>query len=165
MAESGSDRIVPLDKLKGFKIAKRDHDPRKWEVLASDGRSVGKVNDLLIDTRAQKVRYLDVRLKKGLVDSEHTVHVLVPIGNARLHPDDKRVYVEQMDAETFTRLPEYGQEPLTREHEDFLRQRIDSAYRPGTVPEEEYYEDRMYDAERFNREAPSPSEGEQPPPA
>jgi sporulation protein YlmC with PRC-barrel domain len=165
MAESGSDRIVPLDKLKGFKIAKGNHDVRKWEVLASDGRTVGKVNDLLIDTRAQQVRYLDVRLKKDVIDSDHTAHVLVPIGNARLQPDDKRVYVEQMDTGAFARLPEYGQEPLTREHEDFLRQRIDSAYKPGSVPEEEYYDDRMYDAERFNREAPPPSENEPPPPA
>ncbi|MGH7458198.1 MAG: PRC-barrel domain-containing protein [Longimicrobiaceae bacterium] len=124
------DRVVPLGKLKDYKVSKGDTDVRKWEMVASDGRTVGNVHDLLVDLRSEKVRYLDVRLKKGTVDSDRETHVLVPMANARFHEDDKRVYVEGIDYDDFARLPEYGHEPLTREQEEFLRQRMEGPTPP-----------------------------------
>ena len=76
VARSG---IVPLKELDDFKVAKGDPDVRGWDVIAADGTEVGEVEELLVDTAALKVRYLDVELDKDLVNAKDR-HVLVPIG-------------------------------------------------------------------------------------
>lgn len=59
-------RVTPLRNLRGYRIAEGDPDVRGWEVVGGDGRRIGSVNDLLVDTAEGKVRYLDVQLDKGL---------------------------------------------------------------------------------------------------
>jgi len=59
--------IAPLKDLKDYKVAKDDPDVRGWQVLGRDERTVGKVNDLLADTAAMRVRYLDVELDRDLL--------------------------------------------------------------------------------------------------
>ncbi|HJX29551.1 MAG TPA: PRC-barrel domain-containing protein [Thermoanaerobaculia bacterium] len=51
----------------GYKVAEGDPDVRGWDVMDRDGNRIGEVDDLLVDTRALKVRYLEVRLDRGLV--------------------------------------------------------------------------------------------------
>jgi len=66
-------QIAPLKELKDYKVAKEDPDVRGWMVLGRDGRTVGKVHDLLVDTGAMRVRYLDVDLDNDLLASAPTV--------------------------------------------------------------------------------------------
>ncbi|HEX5759384.1 MAG TPA: PRC-barrel domain-containing protein [Thermoanaerobaculia bacterium] len=54
--------VTPLSQLPGHRVAEGDPDVRGWEVVANDGRAVGRVRDLLVDVGAMKVRYLDVEL-------------------------------------------------------------------------------------------------------
>lgn len=58
-------RIVPLSDLHGHKVASGDPDVRGWPVVAGDGRTVGRVDGLLVDTAKMRVRYLDVILDLG----------------------------------------------------------------------------------------------------
>jgi sporulation protein YlmC with PRC-barrel domain len=57
--------IVPLRDMRDFQVASGDPDVRGWDVIANDGRSLGKVHELLVDTGAQRVRYLDVELERA----------------------------------------------------------------------------------------------------
>lgn len=59
-------RVAALRNLRGYKIAEGDPDVRGWEVAGGDGLRIGTVNDLLVDTVAGKVRYLDIELDPGL---------------------------------------------------------------------------------------------------
>jgi hypothetical protein len=59
-------RVKPLRDLRGYRVAEGDPDVRSWEVVGGDGRRIGTVNDLLVDTAEGKVRYLDVQLDTGL---------------------------------------------------------------------------------------------------
>ncbi len=59
--------VVPLSRLPGYKVADGDPDVRGWEVVAGDGRRIGKVEDLLVDTAAMQVRYLAVALDRDLL--------------------------------------------------------------------------------------------------
>src|SRR6476619_6245585 len=109
--------IAPLKDLKDYKVAKDDPDVRGWQVLGRDERTIGKVNDLLVDTAAMSVRYLDVELDPDLLASAPRVpgtagpvvdrgdgrvvaehHVLIPIGSARLDEEHDRVYLEGMES-------------------------------------------------------------------
>lgn len=62
--------VTPLSKLHNFRISEGDPDVRGWEVLGADGRKIGEVDDLLVDTEALKVRYLDVHLDASLLGEE-----------------------------------------------------------------------------------------------
>lgn len=59
-------RITALRNLKGYRVTEGDPDIRGWEVVGGDGLRIGEVNDLLVDTAAGKVRYLDIQLDPGL---------------------------------------------------------------------------------------------------
>ena len=59
-------RVAALRNLRGYKVADGDPDVRGWEVAGGDGLRIGTVNDLLVDTVAGKVRYLDIELDPGL---------------------------------------------------------------------------------------------------
>lgn len=62
--------VKPLSHLHNYRISEGDPDVRGWEVFGADGRKMGEVDDLLVDTEALKVRYLDVSLDLGLL-GEH----------------------------------------------------------------------------------------------
>lgn len=153
-----------MNQLKDFKISKGNPDVRGWEVLAGDGKTIGKVNDLLIDTDSNRARYLDVKLGDHILDVDRTMHVLVPIGYAILQADDDRVFVEKVKTAEVSNLPEYGHEPITPDYEDFLRQRFDSGYQAGQTGrtgqeqpgrtegeqrQDDFYDHDLYDDEKF----------------
>ena len=61
-ADASGAQIVSLDRTRRYRVAAGDPDVRGWQVLGSDGQPIGRVDDLLVDTAALKVRYLQVRL-------------------------------------------------------------------------------------------------------
>jgi uncharacterized protein (TIGR02271 family) len=121
---SGGQALVPLSEANGYKIAEGNEDVRRWEVRAQDGSKIGKVDDLLIDPDAGKVRYLDVAVDKGLFGKDR--HVLIPIGTARL-ADDEDVVLVDVAADSLQTYPEYTGERVTRDYETSLRSHLTSA--------------------------------------
>jgi photosynthetic reaction center H subunit len=150
-------RVVPLKDMKDFKVAKGDPDVRGWEVLANDGRRIGKVDELLVDTAAMKVRYLDVDLDRdirgamggeSLAGDMRNDHVLIPIGSAQIHERDDRVVVDLLHT-LVGGLPAYGHGPVSREYEADLRGRIDRDYRHDPARDRDFYESDLYNSDRF----------------
>jgi sporulation protein YlmC with PRC-barrel domain len=121
MANNDMDRVVPLGQLDDFKVAEGDPDVRGWEVMASDGRKIGEVDELLVDTSAMKVRYLDVDVDDGVIGDGLDRHVLIPIGYARLEQERDRVMVDGLASADLNALPSYDQGPLTRDFESSVR--------------------------------------------
>ena len=117
---SEMDQVVPLGQLDDFKVAEGDPDVRGWQVVASDGRTIGEVDELLVDTNAMKVRYLDVEVENGLM-AEPDRHVLVPIGYARLDRSADRVMVDNIASTDLRTMPAYDQSPVTRDYETSVR--------------------------------------------
>src|SRR5690606_25628661 len=123
-----------------------DPDVRGWQVYSSDGMLIGEVDELLVDTEALKVRYLDVELAGG-DGSREDHHILVPIGRGRLHELDDRILIEGLGRETIDALPRYSQEPLTREYEkEVLRHFRPLEPSPAGV---DLYAGETFDDERF----------------
>src|SRR5687768_18538591 len=89
------DRVVPLDELAGYRVARGEPDVRGWDVIAGDGRRIGEVDELLVDTEAKKVRFLDVSVDQELVpDMETAQRILIPIDSARVLAAEDRVFVD-----------------------------------------------------------------------
>ncbi|HEU0302340.1 MAG TPA: PRC-barrel domain-containing protein [Longimicrobium sp.] len=133
MADNDMDRVVPLGQLDDFRVAEGDPDVRGWEVLAADGRKIGEVDELLVDTGAMKVRYLDVDLDVDdvVLSGGHDRHVLIPIGYARLERDRDCVMVDGLASSELAGLPSYGQGPLTRDFETSVRESFAARGRGG----------------------------------
>ncbi|HYR06648.1 MAG TPA: DUF2382 domain-containing protein [Longimicrobium sp.] len=106
------DRVVPLNQLSGYKVADGEPDIRGWDVVTGDGRRLGKVDDLLVDTQANKVRYVDVDM-----DGDNR-HVTVPIGYARLEEDRHQVLVDRLGDEQLRAMPSYTHGGITRDYEE-----------------------------------------------
>ncbi|HEV2149858.1 MAG TPA: DUF2382 domain-containing protein [Longimicrobiaceae bacterium] len=162
MMNDDLDRVVPLDQLDDFKVAEGDPDVRGWEVIGSDGRKIGEVDQLLVDTAAMKVRYLDVDVDGELVAGDATDrHVLIPIGYARLDEDDDRILVDTLASSDLVALPEYTHGPITRDFETDLRSRFDTGYTAGaTTTDDDFYAHDLYDDDRFYGGRRNVTEGE-----
>ena len=98
--------LMPLSRMSDFKVADNDQDVRGWKVVARDGDTIGKVDDLLIDTTANRVRYLGVDLDRSLLSGRsHSGKVLIPIESVRLDRHD-RVLLNSVGSEILA-LPTY----------------------------------------------------------
>lgn len=137
-------RIAPLDEV-DFEVAEGDPDVRGWGVWGKDGRRVGEVEELIVDTAARRVRYLDIELDDKLTGMSNR-RVLVPIGAAQLEPDHSEVRL-QYESDDIVRLPVYTAEGLTRDYEEDLRRGFDPEYK--SAEGDEFYQHDLYNDRRF----------------
>lgn len=150
MATESTDRLIRLKDMKGHKVAAGDHDIRGWDVVSSDHKKIGSVDDLVVDTREMKVRYAILRVDHRLLESRNDSHMLLPIAGAALDPEDKRVYLEQIDSERLLSIPAYDHRRITRDYERMMRDMFrwgdeaDRRERANFYDHPAYREGRMY---------------------
>jgi sporulation protein YlmC with PRC-barrel domain len=98
--------VKPLDRLSRLgdhEVDRDEPDPRGWTVVNRDGRSVGEVKDLIVDTERMVATYLDVELDTKLFDlRDDDPHVLVPVERART--DGRRLVVDDITSDWVTEL-------------------------------------------------------------
>lgn len=109
-------RLAHLEDLDDVRIADGAPDVRGWVLESTDGRTLGRVEDLLVDTEAMRVRYMEVRLDGRLASADADRHVLVPIGTARLAEDRDGVLLDG-DATRLAGVPAYARGMLDHEYE------------------------------------------------
>jgi sporulation protein YlmC with PRC-barrel domain len=115
-----------LDDLSDYKVASDYSDVRGWKVYGSDNRSIGKVDGLLVNKKAEKVVYLDVEVDKDLIEAGHEPyenpdhkgtheylnkdgenHLILPIGLVDLDEDNKKVLTNEVGFDTFKKTKRY----------------------------------------------------------
>jgi len=78
------DKKHPVTKgISDFEIVDGEPDIRGWDVKNATGQKIGEVEDLIIDARLKKVRYMVVDLDDNDLDIKHD-KVAIPIGLAEL---------------------------------------------------------------------------------
>jgi uncharacterized protein (TIGR02271 family) len=141
--------LVRLDQAKDYKIANDNPDPRGWDVFAGDTK-VGEVDHLLADLNALKVRYLVVKVNDEIAGGQKDHRVLIPIGAARLDDDHDHVILPNASADMVAGLPAYRPgEPVTREYENTLRERMTGTPGAPSAPGADYYAGEQFDESRF----------------
>lgn len=116
--------LVSLKQHREFRVAAGEADPRGWKVVSgSDGRIIGKVDDLLADPLTMKVRYLDVDLEGDLEvrRPERGGHILLPVEYARLSEREDRVTAEGVSADDIGRVPPYTTSPIPAQYDEAFR--------------------------------------------
>ncbi|MBW3552863.1 MAG: PRC-barrel domain-containing protein [Gemmatimonadetes bacterium] len=112
--------VERVDQLQNVDVAEGQPDPRGWVVVTADGERVGRVDHLVGDTDAMKVRYLSVDVAGG---SDRKV--LIPTGYVDLDTDANEVRLNALESENVRRLPEY-QGRFDREYAERLHTELDS---------------------------------------
>jgi uncharacterized protein (TIGR02271 family) len=144
MAHENRERIAPLSDLNDFEVADHDPDVRGWDVISADGRKIGEVEDLIVDTGAMKVRYLDVEIDKDYRTDDNR-RMLIPVGQARLHDDEDHVHVNALSSSELKTFPRYS-DRFDRTYEDSVHRHFGSTdTRAGT----DYYAHSHFDDDSF----------------
>jgi len=105
MAETNS-QFVRLSDDHDVEVAPNEPDVRGWAVTTATGEKIGKVADLIIDSGAMKVRYLEVTMDGA--NSASATRPMIPIEAADLDRDDDAVIIHGMTAAQIRSLPVYG---------------------------------------------------------
>ena len=136
----------------GYEVAKGQPDIRGWEVRNANGQLIGKVNELIFDSRANKVRYMVINVNdtKELQLEKRTV--MVPIGLAVLEHKYDDVILPNVTPFQLRALPRYYKDDLGTKAEHaistvFGRNDIKT---PAVYKEDEDVDENFYNNEMFN---------------
>jgi photosynthetic reaction center H subunit len=102
---AGDSQLARVGELSDYEVADHHPDIRGWDVVASDDRKIGDVKELIADTTAMKVRYLDIELDSDHRRSDEESRVLVPIEHARLIEDDDVVRLDAVASHQARDIP------------------------------------------------------------
>lgn len=142
-------RLQELDES-DFEIVDGQPDIRGWDVKTGNEK-IGEVDELILDARERKVRYMVVDLDDDALDLDNDRKVLIPIGMAQLHEKDDDVIVPGITLEQLRQLPEYDSDHLTDETEYAIssalgRTGLNTGTEPGTgfYQHEHFNEGNLY---------------------
>jgi hypothetical protein len=91
-------RFERLSRLSGYTVDKHQVDPRGWDIVNTDHRSIGEVKDLIVDASTMKATHLDVELDGKMFDMRGDPHVLIPVERAEREGNHKHLVVAGLDA-------------------------------------------------------------------
>ncbi len=139
-----------LQSLKGsdYEIVPNEPDIRGWDVRDETTRQIGKVEDLIFDPQARKVRYMVVKVDKAY-DKQSNRDVLVPIGLARLENTDEDAFLPRITTEQLAALPQYNG-TVTTEMENTIRNVLAGAGGAVLMNEAANNADEFYSHDHFN---------------
>src|SRR5215204_4093611 len=98
-------KLQELDRS-DFEIVDGEPDIRGWDVKNSHDQKIGEVEELIVDAKMKKVRYMVVDLDDNDLKLDHH-KVLLPIGLAELHKKDDDVIIPNVQEEQLRALPDY----------------------------------------------------------
>jgi len=126
-------RLQELDRS-DFEIVKGEPDIRGWDVKYTNGEKIGAVEDLIVDAKEKKVRYMLVDLDDGKLKLKHR-KILVPIGLAELDSNHDDVLTPKISPDEFAKLPEYDKNDLTPDTERRILSTLERPQQPVSAPE------------------------------
>lgn len=155
-----SNKTKRLQELRGsgYEVAKGQPDIRGWEVRDTDGHLMGKVRELIFDSRAQKVRYMVI----DVVDSKELQlekrGVMVPIGLAELQQKYDDVILPKVTPFHLRALPKYTKDDLGSKAERAIStvfglesKPLPAGHTADDDIEESFYNNEMFNENNMNR--------------
>jgi len=110
-----NNRLQELDHS-NFEIVKGEPDIRGWDLRYRNGEKIGSVEELILDTKAKKIRYMIVDLDENELRLEHR-KTMIPIGFAELDKLHDDVLIPNVSVDQLCRLPDYKRNSLSPELE------------------------------------------------
>jgi uncharacterized protein (TIGR02271 family) len=98
-----------FSEMDDVQVAEDDPDVRGWDVVMPDGRDIGEVKDLLVDTGSMKVRALEVELDGNRFNWNDNRRVAIPVDAVQIDEDGDNVIVSRATFDEIGGLPVYSQ--------------------------------------------------------
>lgn len=115
-------QLEHLTDLKGYMIADPAPDIRGWEVELPDRRTVGTLNDLIVDTNDLSVRYLEVKVDHRVLGTEDDEWVLVPVQRGRIDDREQHVTIDRLPATGLAAAPRFSRGVPTKPQEQQIQE-------------------------------------------
>lgn len=151
-----SNKVKRLQELRGsgYEVAKGQPDIRGWEVRDNHGQLIGKVNELIFDSRANKVRYMVVNVNDSKELQLEKRTVMVPIGLAVLEHKYDDVILPNVTPFQLRALPKYLKDDLGTRAERAISTVFGSAdsKAAATYNDDEEVDESFYNNEMFNED-------------
>ncbi|WP_156100717.1 hypothetical protein [Gillisia sp. Hel_I_29] len=119
--EKENKHLYYLEELSDYKVDSHYSDVTGWPVKDLNNRVIGKVDNLLVNKELERVVYLDVEVDRSIIEANHDPygrpanieirefvnkegenHIIIPIGMVSIDDDQKFVYTESIDHQTFS---------------------------------------------------------------
>jgi len=95
--EQRGEQYARMSELGDYRVSDEDPDPRGWSIVGRDGTTIGRVEDLIVDTAAMKVRYLDVAVTDAATAGGSRARI--PASRVDLEPAQRTVVTDLSRAE------------------------------------------------------------------
>lgn len=155
-----------LEELSDYKVTSDYYDVRGWDVIDAENRTIGKVTNLLVNKKAERVVYLDVEVDTNLIEEGYNTyqdrvsagvheflnkegenHLIIPIGMAIIDEKNKLVNTNQIDSSTFAKAKRFKKGDVI----DFAYElNLLRHYRGDNTIHGSNIVDGFYDREEFN---------------
>lgn len=163
---SDEKNLYYLDELSDYKVAEDYCDVRGWEVKDADNRTIGKVDDLMVNKKAERVVYLDVAVEKDLIENGHETyavpasegvhefldkdgdnHIIIPVGMITLDEKNETVLTNEINYSTFAKTNRFSKGTvINREYEITMMRN----YIPANIIDKpSSVSDNFYDGKEF----------------
>jgi sporulation protein YlmC with PRC-barrel domain len=123
--------LLHLRDMKGFVIADPVPDIRGWEVMLRDARRVGRVDDVIVDTKDLEAKYLEVKVDHEVMGASEDSWVLVPISAAHIRDKDDRVVIDWLPVSGIAGAPRSSGKTPTPNEEGAIHQYFTPRRRSG----------------------------------
>lgn len=167
--EKNKKHLYYLDELSDYKVKSDDPDVRGWKIRDKEGKTIGKVDNLLVNKETEKVVYLDVEVDHSLIEADHKPysssakdgvheflnkegenHLIVPIGLVSLNRDKEIVHTDKIDYRTFAetkRMKKGG--TIDRKYEIMVLDSYNRDEKASYAEDESLYERPEYDSGNY----------------
>ncbi len=101
-------RQARLGLLDGYDVAAGETDIRGWLVISAEGQRVGRVGDLVVDTRSLCVRHVEIALDPKPARAAGKEQLVVPIGRLQVAPHRRVLHVRELRLDELLDAPVIG---------------------------------------------------------
>lgn len=95
-------------------------DFRDWKVTLPDGRRVGKVDEILVDTSTMLAKYVEVKVDHKVLLDDEDRWVLVPVESVRIDAGNARVVIDHLPVGGLAGAPRHHRRLPTPEEQDAI---------------------------------------------
>jgi sporulation protein YlmC with PRC-barrel domain len=85
---------------------------KDWDVTDANGKTIGKVEDLIVDLKTGKIRYILGKTSPDLLVSKRQPTFILPVGLITLRKEDETVEVKRIDPDWISKCPLYKDGPV-----------------------------------------------------
>lgn len=158
------------NELTGFELEAEMPDMRGWEVKDRDRKTIGKVDDFLVNKEMEQIVYLDIKVddsilldeeavgadRKEFINTEGEDHLLLPVGLVSVDEADEAIITDEIGYRIFANAKRRKKgAPIDRDYEEVLLNSYTTESEPLIENRaDRAYSSRFYERKEFSRSRP-----------